>query len=52
MFVTRDPDEGVDADGYLVTGAAPARIPQAYRPVIDDCVAALTAFPELDGLYL
>jgi hypothetical protein len=50
--VTRDPAEGVDADGYLVTGAALANIPPAYQPVIDDCVAALTAFPELDGLYL
>jgi hypothetical protein len=50
--VTRDPAEGVDADGYLVTGAARANIPPAYRPVVDDCVAAMTAFPELDGLYL
>jgi hypothetical protein len=50
--VTRDPAEGVDADGYLVTGAALTNIPPVYRPVLDDCVAALTAFPELDGLYL
>ena len=50
--MTRDPAEGVDADGYLVTGAALANIPPPYQPVIDDCVAALTAFPELDGLYL
>jgi hypothetical protein len=50
--VTRDPAEGVDADGYLVTGAALANVPAAYEPVIADCVAALTAFPELDGLYL
>jgi hypothetical protein len=50
--VTRDPAEGVDADGYLVTGAALVNIPPAYRPVVDDCVAAMTAFPELDGLYL
>lgn len=50
--MTRDPAEGVGADGYLVTGAAVANIPPVYRPVIDDCVAALTAFPELDGLYL
>jgi uncharacterized protein len=50
--VTRDPAEGLDADGYLVTGAAPDRIPPAYEPVIADCVAALTAYPELDGLYL
>lgn len=50
--MTRDPAEGVDAGGYLVTGVALANIPPAYRPVVDDCVAALTAFPELDGLYL
>jgi uncharacterized protein len=51
--VTRDPDEGVDADGLLVTGASLDRIPPAYRPVVADCVAALTAFGErLDGLYL
>jgi hypothetical protein len=50
--VTRDPAEGVDADGYLVTGAALANIPPAYRPVIADCVSALTAFAQLDGLYL
>jgi uncharacterized protein len=50
--VTRDPAEGVDADGYLVTGAAPANISPAYEPVIADCMATLTAFPQLDGLYL
>jgi hypothetical protein len=50
--VTRDPAEGVDVDGYLATGAALVNVPPAYRPVVDDCVAALTAFPELDGLYL
>jgi hypothetical protein len=50
--VTRDPAEGVDADGYLVTGAAAANIPPAYEPVIADCVATFTAFEQLDGLYL
>jgi uncharacterized protein len=50
--VTRDPAEGVDADGYLVTGAAVANVAAAYRPVIADCVATLTRFPALDGLYL
>jgi predicted nucleotidyltransferase len=51
--VTRDPAEGV-SDGYLVTGADPARIPPVYRPVLDDCVATLTAAfgDRLDGLYL
>jgi uncharacterized protein len=50
--VTRDPAEGVDAAGYLVTGAGLTNVPPAYRPVIADGVAALPAFPELDGLYL
>jgi hypothetical protein len=51
--VTRDPDEGVDAGGLLVTGASLEKIAPVYRPVIDDCVAALTAFgARLDGLYL
>jgi predicted nucleotidyltransferase len=52
--VTRDPGEGVDADGYLVTGAAAANIPPVYRPVLDDCVATVTAAfgDRLDGLYL
>lgn len=52
--MTRDPDEGVDADGYLVTGAAVANIPPVYRPILEDCVATLTAAfgDRLDGLYL
>lgn len=50
--MTRDPAEGVDADGCLVTGASPAAVPPAYEPVVADCVAALTCFPQLDGLYL
>jgi hypothetical protein len=52
--VTRDPDEGVDADGHLTTGASLDRVPAAYRPVLADCVAALTAAygDRLDGLYL
>lgn len=52
--MTRDPGEGVDADGYLVTGAAVANIPPVYRPVLDDCVATVTAAfgDRLDGLYL
>jgi uncharacterized protein len=52
--VTRDPAEGVDADGYLVTGADVAGIPAVYRPVLADCVATVAAAfgPLLDGLYL
>lgn len=52
--MTRDPAEGVDADGFVVTGAAAANIPAVYRPVLDDCVATLTAAfgDRLDGLYL
>jgi hypothetical protein len=50
--VTRDPAEGVDADGYIVTGADVANVPDPYRPVVADCVATLTRFAALDGLYL
>jgi hypothetical protein len=50
--VTRDPREGVDADGYLVTGADRAAVPPAYEPALADCVVTLTAFSELVGLYL
>lgn len=52
--MTRDPGEGVDADGYLVTGAAVANVPPAYRPVLADCIATVTAAfaDRLDGLYL
>jgi hypothetical protein len=52
--VTRDPAEGVDAHGYLVTGAALAKVAPVYRPILDDCVSTLTATfaDRLDGLYL
>jgi hypothetical protein len=52
--VTRDPAEGVDADGYLVTGASLAAVPIGYQPVVVDCVDSLTAAfgDRLDGLYL
>ncbi len=52
--MTRDPAEGVDADGYLVTGAAAANIQAFYRPALADCVETLLAAfgDRLDGLYL
>lgn len=52
--MTRDPGEGVDATGHLVTGAARDRVPPAYQPVLADCVGTLTAAfgDRLDGLYL
>lgn len=52
--MTRDPDEGVDPTGHLVTGAARDRVPPAYEPALADCVATLTAAfgDRLDGLYL
>ena len=52
--MTRDPGEGVDGDGYLVTGAAGANIPAGYEPVLADCVATIadTFGAALDGLYL
>jgi hypothetical protein len=39
--VTKDPDEGVGADGLIVTGAAPDRVPAVYWPVLSDCTVLL-----------
>src|SRR5690349_12201223 len=52
--MTRDPAEGVDAAGLIVTGAAIERVPPAYQPVVADCTTSLlTAFgAHLHGLYL
>jgi predicted nucleotidyltransferase len=52
--VTLDPDEGLDADGYLTTGVARDRVPPAYEPVLADAVARLRATlgDRLHGLYL
>ncbi len=52
--MTLDPLEGIDADGFITTGADARRIPTGYRDVIADC--ARTAGKELGrslyGLYL
>lgn len=52
--MTRDPAEGVGADGLIVTGAAGERVPAMYRPVVADCtrVLAETFGERLHGLYL
>jgi uncharacterized protein len=52
--VTRDPAEGLDPEGYLVTGAARDRVPAAYEPLLADATARLTALlgDRLHGLYL
>jgi hypothetical protein len=52
--VTRDPAEGVDGDGVIVTGAAVDRVPAVYRPVVEDCTAVLTEVfgGRLHSLYL
>jgi predicted nucleotidyltransferase len=52
--VTLDPDEGLDAEGYLTTGAARDRVPPAYEPVLVDAVAQLRVAigDRLHGLYL
>jgi hypothetical protein len=39
--VTRDPDEGLAADGTIVTGVAMERIGPAYQPVVADCTGVL-----------
>lgn len=37
----RDPDEGVDADGLVVTGVSAGRIPKVFRPLVQECAARL-----------
>jgi uncharacterized protein len=52
--VTRDPVEGVSAEGLIVTGAAGQRVPAVYRPAVADCATMVReAFGDrLHGLYL
>lgn len=52
--MTRDPAEGVNTDGVIVTGAAIERVPAAYRPVVADCTALVRDVfgDRLHGLYL
>ena len=52
--MTRDPAEGVDGDGVIVTGASVDRVPAVYRPVVEDCTAVLTEMfgGWLHSLYL
>lgn len=52
--MTRDPVEGVSADGVIVTGAATERVPAVYRPVVADCTALVRKVlgDRLHGLYL
>lgn len=39
--VVDDPDEGLDADGLVVTGARRDRIPAPFEPLVGACVDAL-----------
>jgi hypothetical protein len=52
--VTLDPEEGLDPDGYLVTGVDRSRVPAAYEPALADAVTTLTGAlgDLLHGLYL
>jgi hypothetical protein len=52
--VTRDPAEGLSADGVIVTGAAADRVPGVYRPAVADCTGALSAAfgARLHSVYL
>ena len=47
-----DPEEGLDADGLVVTGARADRIPAAYRPLVAACVDRLMGDPSLGVLSL
>jgi uncharacterized protein len=52
--VTADPREGLDADGFIVTGADPANIGPPYDAVVADVRDAVTQAlaDELHSLYL
>lgn len=52
--MTLDPLEGVDADGFITTGADASRIPISYRAVIADCAYEVQdgLQNDLHGLYL
>jgi uncharacterized protein len=52
--MTRDADEGLDADGVIVTGAAVGRIAAVYRPVVADCAGVLREVfgGQLHSLYI
>jgi hypothetical protein len=45
----RDPDEGMAADGTIVTGVRRDRVPAAFEPVL---AAAVAAVPDGVGLYV
>jgi hypothetical protein len=54
VVVTRDPDEGVNAAGVIVTGVAAGRVPAVYAAAVSDCTAVVrTMFGDrLHSLYL
>jgi hypothetical protein len=48
----RDPDEGVDPAGFIVTGVGPGRIPPRFGPVIDAAIEAVGTTEAGWSLYL
>jgi uncharacterized protein len=50
----RDPDEGVDEHGRIVTGARRERVPAAYEPVLTEARDAVRAAagPAFEALYV
>jgi uncharacterized protein len=47
-----DPDEGVAADGTIVTGARRRRVPHAFEPVVRAAAAAVAAVDDEVELFL
>lgn len=36
----KDLDEGLDSEGFIVTGVADAKVPVRFRPVLDDLITS------------
>jgi hypothetical protein len=48
----RDPVEGVDRAGSIVTGVGFDRVPAPFGPVIDAAVDAVNAYGDASSLYV
>jgi hypothetical protein len=52
MVQMRDPDEGLDSAGFIVTGVGGDRVPAPFRPVIDAAMEAVGTTGVGRSLYL
>lgn len=39
-LTVKDLDEGLDSEGFIVTGVADAKVPVRFRPVLDDLITS------------